>query len=296
MAQSKARIFFVDANWYLHRTYFIMRTRTSRPLEEVLPHSFLSMVLKDAVAVKATHILIAFDGSSVFRYDIYPDYKRSRSDKSKVEKEEEGYQDVYASLPNIRKLCAKIGVTLVQHKKYEADDFWASAAHQYSALGYDVVGGGKDKDGFQCLKKGVRLYDSSAKPEPKYMTAEKAEKLKGVPISKMIMLQTLLGDAIDDIPQVLSLAKAKAVCNKYKSVKDWMEKADKETRRFILANQAKLILNNKLVTLRTDLALPDPEALKPAKNRHDDLNLSKWWYAHQDLCWPKTKGLFSKRR
>lgn len=296
MKSSKSRVLIIDGNWYLHRTYFIMKRRTTRPLEEVLPHSLLNMILKDAVTVKATHILVAFDGSSVFRYDVYPDYKRSRSEKSRAESEEEGYQDVYASLPNIRKLFAQVGITLVQHKKYEADDFWASAAVQYSGMGYDVVGGGKDKDGFQVLGSNVRMYDSSAQPEPKYMTAEKAAKIKGVPISKMVMLQTLLGDAIDDIPQVLSPAKAKAVCNAYSSVKEWAQKADKETKRFIAANQAKLIINNKLVTLKRDLALPDPETLKPVKNRHEGLELSKWWYAHQDLCWPKTKGLFGQRK
>jgi 5'-3' exonuclease len=289
------RVFFVDGNWYLHR---VLHTsgKSSRPLEDVLPMNFLSLVLKDAVMVKATHILIAFDGHKVFRYDIFPQYKASRHEKSKAEKEDESYKDLYAALPNIRKLCAKVGLTLVQHSKYEADDFWASVAVQYSALGYDVVGGGKDKDGFAFLKKGVRLYDSSYKPEPRYITAERAEKMRGVPVSKMVMLQTLLGDPIDDIPQVLSPAKAKAVCLKHKSVKAWFEAADKETKKFIHANQAKLVMNNKLVTLRSDLALPDPADLKPRKSRHEGLDLPKAWYAHQELCWPKTKGLFGKRK
>jgi 5'-3' exonuclease len=291
---SKGRILFIDGNWILHRVYHVVKGKTSRPLEDVLPQNFLSLVLKDAVAVKATHILVAFDGHAVFRYDLYPQYKASRSEKSKAEKEEEGYQDVYVALPNIRKLFARLGITLLQHKKYEADDFWASAAVQYSAMGYDVVGSGKDKDGFQVLGKNVRMYDSSAKPEPKFMTAEKAEKMKGVPISKMIMLQTLLGDQIDDIPQVLSPAKAKAVCNKYGSVKEWFEAADAETRKFIQANQAKLVMNNRLVTLKKDLALPDPETLKPPKNRHGGQELPRYWFAHQELCYPKSKGLFGR--
>jgi 5'-3' exonuclease len=125
------------------------------------------------------------------------------------------------------------------------------------------------------------------------MTVEKAERTKGVPISKMIMYQTLLGDGIDDIPQILSPAKAKAVCLQYKSIKDWFERSDKATKRFIRSKQAQLIINNKLVTLKTDLALPDPNTLKPAKLQRS--NMSSWWYAHQDLCWPKTKGLFGRK-
>lgn len=285
------RIMVIDANWYLHRCYFTYKS--SKPMEEQLPYNLLALILKDAVAVRAPYLLVAFDGHSVFRYDVYKNYKASRKEKQASKESEEGYKDVYACLPQVRKLFASCGIHVLQHKKYEADDVWASAAVQYSALGYDVVGGGKDKDGFQVLREGVRMYDSSAKPEPKYMTYEKAEKLKGVPISKMVMLQTLIGDPIDDIPQVLSLAKAKAVCRKYGSIKEWFEASDKATKRFIRSKQAQLVINNKLVTLKTDLALPDPKLLKPPKTQRE--NMTQWWYAHQDLCWPKTRGLFGRK-
>jgi DNA polymerase I len=289
---SKGRIFVCDGNWYLHRCFHVIADKTSRPLEEVLPQAFLSMVLKDAVATKCPRILVAFDGRAVFRYDVYPEYKASRSEASKQKREEEGYQDVYSCLPQVRKLFAEMGIALVQHKKYEADDVWASSAKQYVEQGYEVVGGCKDKDGFQALGPRVRMYDSSAKPEPKFMDAAKAEKVKGVPVSKMIMLQTLIGDGIDDIPSVISLAKAKAICNKYDTVKSWFEDADPEMKRFIRSKQVQLTVNRQLVMLKTDLALPDPSTLLPPKQALVDK--SKWWYAHQDLCYPKSKGLFRK--
>lgn len=292
MAESKGRIFVCDGNWYLHRCYHVLNGKSSRPIEETLPINFMNMVLKDAVLTRCTHVLVAFDGHDIFRYKVYPDYKASRSEKSKIAAQEEGYQNVYVCLPQVRKLFADNGITLIQQKKYEADDVWASAAAQYSEAGYTVVGGCKDKDGFQALRPGVRMFDSSAKPEPKYMDAAKAEKAKGVPVSKMVMLQTLIGDAIDDIPSVLSLAKAKAVCNKYPSIKAWYEDADKETKRMIRAKQAQMMINKQLVSLKTDLALPDPSTLVPAKKQITEM--SKWWYAHQDLCYPKRKSLFKR--
>ena len=290
MKESKGRILVVDGNWYLHRCFHTLKT--SRPMEEVLPGNLLALVLKDAVLTRCTHVLVAFDGNAVFRYDVYPQYKQSRSEKSKASSEEEGYRNVYECLPQVRKLFADHGITLVQQKKYEADDVWASAAAQYTKAGYTVIGGCKDKDGFQALRPGVRMFDSSAKPEPKYMDAAKAERLKGVPVSKMVMLQTLIGDAIDDIPSVLGLAKAKAVCNKYPSIKAWFEDADKETKRMIRAKQAQMIINKQLVTLKPDLALPDPSTLVPPKQQLENMN--KWWYGHQDLCYPKRKSLFKR--
>jgi DNA polymerase-1 len=286
------RIFICDGNWYLHRVFFTYKS--SRPMEEGLPYNFLALLMKDACAVKATHILVAFDGHEIFRYKVFPEYKANRSEKKMSGgSDDEPGKDVYACLPNLRQLLVKCGVALTQQKKYEADDVWASAAVQYAEQGYEVVGGGKDKDGFQVLRKGVRMYDSSAKPEPKFMTAEKAEKLKGVPIRKMVMYQTLLGDQIDNIPQILSPAKAKAVCLEHKSIKAWFESADKKTREFLRAKQAQLVVNRKLVELKTDLALPEPQTLKPAKVTLEGMPAS--WYAHQELCWPKSRGLFGRR-
>jgi len=290
---AKGRIFVVDGNWYLHRCWHTVKS--SRPMPEVLPQAVVTLILKDAVSTKCTHVLVAFDGSKVFRYDVYPNYKAGRSEKkasSVPEDAEEDRGDVYDSLPNLRKLLTDLGLVYVQQKKYEADDVWASAAEQYSEVGYDVIGGCKDKDGYQALKNGVRMYDSSFKPEPRYIDAKLAEKLKGVSVSKMIMLQTLLGDAIDDVPSILSPAKAKKVCQQHKSIKAWFEASDKATKKFIRTKQSQMMINKELVTLRTDLALPEPHTLKPDKRRVE--GMSKWWYAHQDLCYPKSKGLFRK--
>ncbi len=291
------RIYVVDGNWILNRVFHTYGQKTERSLGDALPKPFIGLVLKDAVRIKAKHVLIAFDGHDIFRYGIYPSYKASRQEakeekRRQAEDSEERYREVYECLPQLRKLCADLGLTFIQHKKYEADDVGASAAVQYVKAGYDVVIGGQDKDGYQVLGPNVRMYDSSAKPEPKWITAEKAEKSKGVPVSKMIMLQTLIGDPIDDIPQIITPAKAKRACNTYGSVKAFFEAADPETKKLLRAKQSQLVINRQLVTLKTDLALPDPATLKPAKKQIEDQ--SQWWYAHQDLCWPKTKGLFRR--
>lgn len=291
----KKRLLFIDGNWYLHRVWHTLKT--GRPVEDVLPRNFLSLILKDACNVKATHVLVAFDGHKVFRYKEYPQYKANRAEKEKKTNEasdaDDQGKDLYAYLPDIRKLMERCGITLVQHKLYEADDFWASAAVQYSEEGFVVIGGGKDKDGYQVLSDTVHMYDSSAQPEPRWIKVAQAEKSKGVPVSKMVMYQTLLGDKIDNIPQVLSPAKAKAACLKYRSIKDMATNGTPEEKKLLRVKQATLIVNHKLVKLKTDLALPDVESLKPSKVALKDMPAS--WYAHQELCWPRSKGLFGRR-
>lgn len=286
-----ARIFVVDGNWYLHRCFFTLKS--SRPMEDVLPENFLSLVLKDACAVKASHLLVAFDGHAIFRYKVYPEYKANRTEK-KGSGDEEPERNIYSCLPNLRELMARCGIAFIQKKQYEADDVWASAADQYSALGHEVIGGSKDKDGYQVLGPKVRLYDSTAKPNPRFITEEKAEKHKGVKVSQMVMFQTLIGDPIDNIPQILTPGEAKKVIKTWGTIKAWFAKADPKTKRWLRANQVKLSINRQLVELKRDLSLPEVEALKVAKASLKDM--PKSWYVYQDFVWPKTKGLFGNRK
>ncbi len=284
------RIFVVDGNWYLHRCWFTLRT--SRPIEDVLPHNFVSLIMKDACAVKATHVLVAFDGPSVFRYSIYPDYKANRSRGSgETEDGDEAGKDIYEYLPHVRQYLEKCGLTWVQPKLHEADDVLASAAHQYGKIAIMVICGSRDKDGYQSLASNVSAYDSTQDP-PVYITVASAEKSKGVKVSQMVMLQTLIGDKIDNIPTLKTLGEARKIINKWGTLKAWYKGAEEKDKAWIRANQVALDLNKKLVEMVTDLALPEINELRIPKRDIKDMPRS--WYAYQSWLYPKTRGLFKR--
>ncbi len=290
----KQVIFCVDGNWYLHRVWFTLRT--SRPIEEVLPFNFVSLILKDACAVKATHVLVAFDGPNVFRHKIFPEYKGNRdADKAKGnvgDDGEEGGREIYSYLPAVRAYLEMAGLAWVQPRTHEADDIFASASHQYGALANTkVVGGAKDKDSYQSLRANVVGYDSTAEP-PRYITVAFAEKSKGVKVSQMVMYQTLIGDKIDNIPTLKPPVAAKKLIQQWGSFKKWFAGGTKEDKVWLRANQVKLALNKRLVEMVTDLSLPELGALKMAKKER--LNMPKSWYAYKDYLYPKTKGLFKR--
>jgi len=276
----------IDGNWYLHRCFFTLKT--SRPIEDVLPMNFVGLVCKDAAAVKATHLLIAFDGPNVFRYKLYPEYKANRGG-GKNDSEEEGGKDIYQYLPHVRKLVEELGWVFKQNSKHEADDIGASAAAQYTL---PTVIGTADKDSYQLLSARVRLYNSTTKP-PIFIDEKRAVKRKGVAINQMVMFQTLIGDSTDNIPELMSPGKAKKMIQQYGSFKKWYAKGTAEDKRWLNVNTVALRLNRKLVELVTDLALPDIEELKvPKKTRQ---GMTRAWYEYQDFLYPKTKGLFNKR-
>ena len=287
-------VFVIDGNWYLHRCFFTVKTNYD--FSQKLCLSFLSLACKDALAVKASHLLIAFDGPHVFRYKKDPLYKANRSEHSSVNSMGISSSEIYKYLPDLFCLLTELGICYCQPEIFEADDVACSAAYKYSK----VIVGTKDKDSFQYLSDKVSLYDSSfkkgGKPFPRFITYKDVEKLKGISISKMVKYQTLVGDKIDNIPSILSPIKTKNLLNKYGSIKNILKECpDQKVISSLKTNIPRLLLNKELVTLRKDVPLPELSSLKLEKKILDvslKSRLPKSYFDYLDFIYPNTPSLF----
>lgn len=295
-------LFVVDGNWYLHRCWHTLRTE--RDIGEALAYAFVGLVMKDACAVKADYLEVAFDGPKVFRHALYEGYKAGRDTKKEEKKardKEAGVEthEIYKYLPQIFKYLEKAGIRFITRKKYEADDILCTRATQYSKK-YRVVLGTKDKDNYQSLTcDNVRMYDSTAKdsagnPKPRYITAEIAEKQKGCKVHQMVSFQTLYGDSIDSIPQYLSLAKVKKVLAEYDTISNWYKEGSKEDKKWLKKNQVRLNINRQLVMLVKD-AVPKEELESFVVPKMKIEGMPRRWYDYQNFLYPKSKGLFGAR-
>jgi len=293
-------IFVPDANWYLHRAFNTLRSH--RPPEEALPYHLLSMIMKDALAVKANYLLVPFDGPEVFRYKVYPQYKANRNDRKGEEPVDaengEPKADIYSYLPNVYELLHKLGIIYFQPKIYEADDVLCSVAFKYGGR-FKVVGGTQDKDAYQWLTKYCRMYDASAKApdgksRPRYIDMAYAEKKKGVPVAQMVDYQTLIGDKIDNIPAIKGMGPvaAKKILDQYGSILNWHKKS-KADKEFIASEADNIRRNRKLVKLCEDVLPPnDLSEWKMRKIHKPDKLLSKSFHEYINWLYPKSKGLF----
>jgi DNA polymerase-1 len=261
--------------------------------------------MRDALAVRATHIIVAFDGDKVFRYKLYPAYKANRTGAGKgiviSDEDRDGADeahDIYQYYPRLFEALAALGIPFYQPTKREADDCLCSCAVKYPAHGYNVVCGTQDKDSFQYLRKGVRLYDSSYKVNgesvPRYITHKDVIEMKGVKPSQMVEYQMLIGDAGDNIDGLPGIGPktAAARLKEFGSIKKWYESGTKKERSLLRTNQAKLIRNRKLVTLVEDCPPPfelDQAVIpKKVKVRFD---IPKSYYNYLAFLYPKSKGL-----
>jgi len=263
----------IDGNWVLHRAVFTQNHDSVDPAAAIV-RKFVSMISRDALFVKATKMVVAFDGSRVFRYGLYKDYKANR-DKG----DGESPYDYLAGLIDYLGYC---GIATVQIAKYEADDVLCSLAATAEDKLFIAT---RDKDAYQYLRSGVALVDSTAKPEPAITKNVHVKAKFGVQPHQCVDLQTLIGDKIDNVPMLLGRAAAVRGLTKHGSLKAWLA-ADAELRATLKGHKEQLSLNRKLVKLVSDIKV---EASTP-KWRKDEVTLaySRW----RDFCNPRSRGLF----
>ena len=293
----KKNLFVADGNWYLHRVYYTVNPKV-HSVENAIVYSMMMLICRDALCTGSSYVLVGFDGSEVFRYSLYPEYKANRSESASKAPIREGFKGVYEYLPAVQRALTDAGIAWIQPRTMEADDVLCSAAFRFKTQVNRIFCGTKDKDAYQLVGDNVFLYDSSRKVGgrfvPRIITPEEVEKTKGLPSSKMVAYQCLIGDAIDNIPHVVGPATAKKILLTCGSISNALK--SKDYRGKLLPALERMKLNAKLVRLRRDVALPELSALEVLKKEISDeqkVGLPRSYFELVEFVHPSVFGLFS---
>ena len=257
------KIAVFDGNWFLHRAFHSVAHRllsfdSNAQWHPRVVNTVVSMVASTALRLKAKNILVCFDGPDNFRKQIYPLYKSSRGKAGAV--------DVDAVSPNealdlLRTSLRQVGFRTCTLRKYEADDLLASAARVLGISGNLVYLVTSDKDMVQLVNSYVYVYTPSVMKRPEvFITPESVQSIKrGMTASQHHAYQILAGDATDDIPSVLSPAKAHRVVTapEFTTLGAWF-KTETGSKLFN-TRRTELVTNKQLVTLVDSLFGEPPE-------------------------------------
>ena len=190
-------LYLVDGSGYIFRAYHALPplTRKSDGLPVGAVQGFCNMLwklLKEPIkGEKVTHLAVIFDQSSkTFRNDIYPQYKAQRPEPP---------ADLRPQFGLIRQATRAFNVASVEQANYEADDLIATYARQAVEAGATCRIVSSDKDLMQLVRPGVSLYDTMKDRD--LGEAEVIEKF-GVKPDKVIEVQALAGDSVDNVPGV----------------------------------------------------------------------------------------------
>jgi DNA polymerase-1 len=262
-------VFLVDGSGYIYRAFHALPplTRKSDGLPVGAVAGFCNMLwklLQDAAAgVKPTHLAVVFDRSEhTFRNEMYSEYKAHRP---------EAPDDLKPQFGLIRTAVAAFSVASVEQLGFEADDLIATYARLAVEAGADVTIVSSDKDLMQLVGNGVTMYDTMK--DKRIGVAEVIEKF-GVPPDKVVEVQALIGDSVDNVPGVpgIGVKTAAQLIGEYGDLETLLSRTAeiKQPRRreAIETNAENARLSRKLVTL--DRAVPLEVAIEDIAVRDRD--------------------------
>ncbi len=249
-------VYLIDGSGYIFRAYHALPplTRKSDGLPVGAVQGFCNMLWKLLEETKAdkkpTHLAVIFDHSGKsFRNDFYPEYKAQRP---------EAPEDLRPQFGLIREATKAFNVACVEQENYEADDLIATYARQASEAGATVVIVTSDKDLMQLVKPGVVLLDTMKDKE--ISDAEVFEKF-GVTPDKVIEVQALAGDSVDNVPGVpgIGVKTGAELINTYGTLEELLARAgeikQQKRRENLIAFAEQARISKRLVTLDTHVPL-----------------------------------------
>ena len=262
--------YLIDGSGYIFRAYYALPplTRKSDGLPVGAVSGFCNMLFKLLEDAKSednkerpTHFAVIFDSARKnFRNEIYTDYKANRS---------EAPDDLIPQFDFIRKSVLAFNLPSIEQLNYEADDLIATYVNQINKLGAKATIVSSDKDLLQLHGKNTRVFDPM---KNKFLGIEDIKQKFGVKPEKIIDVQSLAGDASDNVPGVpgIGIKTAAELINIYGNLEDLLKNAhtikQNKRRQTLLENKDKAIISKKLVTLKKDV---------PVKDKLEDLILKK---------------------
>ena len=269
VAPAGRRLLLIDGSGYIFRAFHALPPMTrpdGTPVNAVF--GFTQMLSSFMMEHTGTHLAVVFDASRItFRNEIYPQYKAHRPDPP---------PELIPQFALIREATEAFGVAQVEAPGFEADDMIAAYARVFAEAGGEVVIVSSDKDLMQLVRPGVEMLDP-IKRKP-IREAEVIEKF-GVPPAKVVEVQALIGDPVDNVPGVpkigpktaaeliLAYGDLEAVLANTAAIKQPMRRQNLEqyaeqarlSKRLVqLDDQAPLTLTIEALAVRA----PDPSRLE----------------------------------
>ncbi len=209
---------------------------------------------RDLLAVldrQPTHLICALDSPEPGRRaEIYEAYKINRAEMP---------EDLRPQIPLLQELLAGFGIPALTCPHWEADDVIATVVTAAVARGMDVVIVSGDKDLRQLLGPQVRILNIR---RGEFLDAAGLLAEWGVRPEQVIDYQSLVGDAVDNVPGVPKIGPrtARSLIEEFGTLDHILANSDKVSGKVVQKNlkeyaeQARI--SRELVRLRTDLTIP----------------------------------------
>src|SRR5690554_2003214 len=255
-------LLLVDGSGYIFRAFHALPplNRKSDGLPVGCVQGFCNMLWKLMEDLKGedepTHMAVIFDAKGkTFRDDFFPDYKAQRPPAP---------EELVPQFPLTRSATRAFNIEPIEMEGWEADDIIATYACQARDAGGKVTIVSSDKDLMQLVEPdgSIRLLDTIPRPgQPplRWIGMDEVFNKFGVTPDKVIDVQALCGDSVDNVPGVpgIGVKTAAELINQYGTVENLLAHADEirqnARREKLKANAELALVSKRLVTLSQDV-------------------------------------------
>ena len=259
-------VYLIDGSSQMYRAFHapvrtaeggFLRNAQGRPTNAV--YIFVTMLRKLLNEHKPEYIAASFDlPGRTFRDDIADDYKAHRAPMP---------DELAEQIPMVHAACEALGVPILTSERFEADDVIGTLAEKASAGGFDVAIVTGDKDFFQLVRDGIRVFNP--KEEGTWYDAAGVKEKFGVAPEQVVDVLALMGDTIDNIKGVPGIGDkgARELIATYGTLENLIAHAgdvkNKRYREGLQQHADDARQSQVLARIHTDVPVPfEPDALR----------------------------------
>jgi DNA polymerase-1 len=247
-----ARIFLIDGSSQMYRAYHAMRGSGLSGPGGKSTHAvyiFVTMLRKLIQDHHPEYLAASFDmAGPTFRSEMATDYKANRSPMP---------PDLAEQIPWVHEACEALGVPILTSRSFEADDVLGTLATKAARSGFEVAIVTGDKDFFQLVHNGIKVYNP--RDDGTWFDAAAVKEKFGVEPSQVVDVLALMGDSIDNIKGVPGIGEkgARDLIAAHGDLETLLaragEVANKRYREGLMAHAEDARQSRELARIRTDV-------------------------------------------
>ncbi|MEZ5546033.1 MAG: DNA polymerase I [Lysobacteraceae bacterium] len=247
----------IDGSSYLYRAFHALPPLTAPDGSPTGALFGVVNMLRSTLKEKPDYVAFVVDASGpTFRDELFPDYKAQRAPMP---------DELRAQVKPMLAIVEALGIPILRETGVEADDVIGTLAVAAARDGIDTIISTSDKDFAQLVRPQLALVNTMSGSRLA-TDADVIEKF-GVPPSRIVDYLALMGDTVDNVPGVTKCGPKTAAkwIGQFGSLDGVIEHANDVTGKIgenLREALPRLPLNRELVTIRTDLQLPEtPQSL-----------------------------------
>ena len=246
------RLILIDGSAYIFRAYYglpPMNRADGTPINAVF--GFTNMLVKLIEDYRDDKMIVIFDAAREnFRNTIFKEYKANRGETP---------DDLIPQFEIIRQCVDAFNIPQLEIEGYEADDIIATYCKLAEKQKIDSIIVSSDKDLMQLVTKEITMLDPM---KNKKIGIDQVIEKFGLPPEKVIQIQALTGDKVDNIPGAPGIGPKTALQlieefgDVHKLIKNANQISQEKRRNIILDHKQDILLSLELVKLKDDIKLP----------------------------------------